>query len=84
MKNGYFMDPEQKKYTKTYIIEALLTSQFMNINFQKVIFWIYADKFYFRSAMWLVWKNSDEKDFFDPEQKKYTKNCTNLLRVGCG
>ena len=40
MKNGYFLDPEQKKY----IIESLLTSQLMNINFQKIIFWIYVAK----------------------------------------
>ena len=28
------------KYTKTHIIESLMTSQLMNTGFQKVIFWI--------------------------------------------
>jgi len=52
------------KYTKKHIIESLMTSQLMNTDFQKIIFWIYVEKLYIRSWMWLEWWNSDKKVLF--------------------
>ena len=52
------------KYTKKHIIESSMTSQLMYTDFQKIILWIYVEKLYIRSPMWLEWWNSDKKVLF--------------------